>query len=302
MTMAKSSNNMSMIGVYALLKQKRRELELQRSLSPRTDFEVQPMDTDRHLEVRSFSEINGNDDALNIDHEDASNNAFGRHQSPINIVTTSDGVSTVDLADGLYKVEPLSFSYPHSVRGCSILNNGHTVQINIGPENECTVTVKGKRYTLRQFHFHTPSEHTLDDRQYEMEMHLVHTDEEGNIAVLGFIFSVNTRYQTTTGALTQHRHGIDLDDEDEYDESAILKKMDPGNDFLDQFWSQLPSKKTTKDIPLENAISFDHLFEASSRSVQRSKKRGVVTVNMDIFQYDGSLSMSFHSFSLSLCV
>merc|ERR1711972_1250436 len=52
---------------------------------------------------------------------------FGQHQSPINIVTTSDGVSTVDLPNGDYKASPLTFSYPHKVRNC-ILNNGHTVQ------------------------------------------------------------------------------------------------------------------------------------------------------------------------------
>jgi len=223
------------------------------------------------------------------DHDEAEECPFGQHQSPINIVTLSDGVQTVDLGDG-HKSSPLEFSYPHKVRDCTILNNGHTVQINIGEGNECTVSVKGKKYTLRQFHFHTPSEHMLDDRQYEMEMHLVHTNEEGQIAVLGFIFTVNQRYQKVSGALTQHRHGIDLDDEDDYDESAILKKMNPGNEFLAQFWDQLPAKKTKRDIPLDNAISFDHLFEASSRSVRKTNLRSKVTVNMDIFQYDGSLT------------
>jgi len=248
------------------------------------------------LEAVSVSANHGNHGDHDHDHDHHGHDheeeecPFGQHQSPINIVTTSDGVSTVDLPDGEYKASPLTFSYPHKVRNCSILNNGHTVQINIGEENECTVTVKGKTYTLRQFHFHTPSEHMLDDRQYEMEMHLVHTNEEGEIAVLGFIFTVNQRYQKTSYQLSQHRHGIDLDDEDDYDESAILKKMNPGNDFLDQFWDQLPAKKTKRDIPLENAISFDHLFEVSSQSVTKSKQRGVVTANMEMFQYDGSLT------------
>jgi len=228
------------------------------------------------------------------DHDDEEHKEcpFGQHQSPINIVTTSDGVSTVDLPKAHYKASPLSFSYPHRVRDCSILNNGHTVQINIGEGNDCTVTVKGKKYTLRQFHFHTPSEHMLDDVQYEMEMHLVHTNEEGEIAVLGFIFSVNQRYQKTTGALTQHRDGVSaFGDDEDWDETTVLANgIIEGNDFLKQFWDQLPSKKTSRDIPLKNSISFDHLFEASSRSVKRSSSRGMVTVNMDIFQYDGSLT------------
>merc|ERR1712228_495406 len=171
-------------------------------------------------------------------------------------------------------------------------NNGYTVQITIGDQdsNPCTVTVEGVKYTLRQFHFHTPSEHTLDDRQYEMEMHLVHTTDDGDIAVLGYIFSVNAKYQKTTGDLTQHRRGVRVDDdEDEYDESTILKKMSPSNDFLNQFWSQLPMKKCD-DIPLDNDLTFDHLFEASSFSVKKTPRRGQVLVNMDIFRYDGSLT------------
>jgi len=178
---------------------------------------------------------------------------FGQHQSPINIVTTSDGVSTVDLPDGEYKASPLTFSYPHKVRNCSILNNGHTVQINIGEENECTVTVKGKTYTLRQFHFHTPSEHMLDDRQYEMEMHLVHTNEEGEIAVLGFIFTVNQRYQKTTFELSQHRHGMGaVGDDEDWDETTVLANgIIEGNDFLKQFWDQLPAKKDKARYPVD---------------------------------------------------
>jgi len=253
------------------------------------------------LEAVSVSANHGNHGDHDHDHDDHDHHGhdhseeecpFGQHQSPINIVTTSDGVSTVDLPNGDYKASPLEFSYPHKVRNCTILNNGHTVQINIGEENECTVTVKGKKYTLRQFHFHTPSEHMLDDRQYEMEMHLVHTNEEGEIAVLGFIFTVNQRYQKTTYELSQHRHGMGaVGDDEDWDETTVLANgIIEGNDFLKQFWDQLPAKKTKRDIPLNNDISFDHLFEASSRSVRKSKQRGVVTCNMEMFQYDGSLT------------
>jgi len=217
---------------------------------------------------------------------------FGQHQSPINIVSDADGVQTVQMGAGQHKSSPLEFSYPHRVAGCTILNNGYTVQINIGEQdtNPCTVTVEGVKYTLRQFHFHTPSEHTLDDRQYEMEMHLVHTTDDGNIAVLGYIFSVNAKYQRTTFELSELRGIAGVGDEEDWDETTVLANgIIEGNDFLKQFWSQLPAKKCA-EIPLKNDISFDHLFEASSRSVKKSKRRGKAVVNMDIFQYDGSLT------------
>merc|ERR1719195_1932435 len=216
---------------------------------------------------------------------------FGQHQSPINIMSDVDGVQTIQMGAGQQK-KTLEFAYPHSFTNCSILNNGYTVQINIGDQdsNPGTVEVAGKVYTLRQFHFHTPSEHMLNDKQYEMEMHLVHTTDAGDIAVLGFIFSVDQRFQKTTGDLTQHRRGVHVqDEEDEYDESTILKKMSPSNDFLNQFWAQLPMKKCD-DIPLDNDLTFDHLFEASSSTIKKTSRRGQVLVKMDIFRYDGSLT------------
>ena len=130
-----------------------------------------------------------------VESEECKQCPFGLHQSPIDIVTTADGASTVDLPASQYAASPLVFRYPQKVRNCSILNNGYTVQINIGEENECTVTVEGETFTLRQFHFHTPAEHKLDGQQHAMEMHLVHTTDDGKIAVLGFIFSVSERYQ-----------------------------------------------------------------------------------------------------------
>merc|ERR1712154_758699 len=148
---------------------------------------------------------------------------FGQHQSPINIISDVDGVKTIQMSAGQQK-NTLEFAYPHLFTGCSILNNGYTVQINIGDQdtNPGTVEVAGKVYTLRQFHLHTPSE-----------------------------------------------------------------KMMTSNVFLNQFWAQFPMKKCD-DIPLDNDLTFDHMFEASSFSVKKTSRRGQVLINMDIFRYDGS--------------
>jgi carbonic anhydrase len=98
--------------------------------------------------------------------------ARGNRQSPIDI---RDGIA-VDL-------EAPKFDYRPS--GFSVIDNGHTVQVNVAPGN--TVEVTGRRYELVQFHFHRPSEERINGRQYEMSVHLVHRDAEGRLAVVAVV-------------------------------------------------------------------------------------------------------------------
>ena len=61
--------------------------------------------------------------------------------------------------------------------------NGHSIQEN--ESGSSSLTVGGKRFSLEQFHFHSPSEHTIDGRHSPMEMHLVHKGADGEVAVVG---------------------------------------------------------------------------------------------------------------------
>jgi len=98
--------------------------------------------------------------------------ASGTRQSPIDI---RDGIR-VDL-------EPVQFDYrPTPFR---VVDNGHTVQVNVGPGNWIEVT--GRRYELVQFHFHRPSEERINGRQFDMVAHLVHKDLDGRLAVVAVL-------------------------------------------------------------------------------------------------------------------
>ena len=92
--------------------------------------------------------------------------AVGQHQSPIDI---RDAEEQPDLA-------PIRFDYKLSP--LKIINNGHTVQVNYEPGS--SITVNGVSLALKQFHFHHPSETTIDGRQYDLELHLVHQDTAAN--------------------------------------------------------------------------------------------------------------------------
>jgi len=237
---------------------------------------------------------------------------FGHCQSPIDIRTTNKTGTTRIVRQKEYATSTLQFVYPEKVENCTIMNNGHTVQVNIDGANKCQLIYKGKAFTLRQFHFHTPSEHTLDAKQYEMEMHLVHTNEKDEIAVLGFIFTTKQRYHKATLKLSKSRAHLEMmaaksgkkkrhysdeesddqetDDEFEGDSDDQKKNLKNDNDFLAQFWSQLPPKQTAKDIPLKRAISFDYLFETCSNEYVKDLDTKSINIDMEIFEYMGSLT------------
>jgi len=97
----------------------------------------------------------------------------GQRQSPIDI----RGGLSVDL-------DPVKFDYQATRFG--VIDNGHTVQVNVPPGN--AIEVGGRRFELKQFHFHRPSEERIDGRQFEMSLHLVHQDEQGRLAVVAVLF------------------------------------------------------------------------------------------------------------------
>jgi len=97
---------------------------------------------------------------------------LGKRQSPI------------DIREGIpVQLDPIQFDYRPS--GFRVIDNGHTVQVNVEPGN--SITVGGRRYDLLQFHFHRPSEERINGRQFEMVAHLVHKDLDGRLAVVAVL-------------------------------------------------------------------------------------------------------------------
>ena len=72
-------------------------------------------------------------------------------------------------------------------RADTIVNNGHTIQVNFAEGS--SLTVGSDQFALLQFHFHRPSEHRLDRRNYAMETHFVHRHATGKLAVVGVLMT-----------------------------------------------------------------------------------------------------------------
>ncbi len=107
---------------------------------------------------------------------------LGKNQSPINIV--SDEV--VESA-----LPPINLDYTGST--ASVINNGHTLQVNVSGKN--SLTTHGGTFQLTQFHFHSPSEHQIDGESFPLEAHFVHQNEKGELAVVGLLFRLGEENQ-----------------------------------------------------------------------------------------------------------
>ncbi|MNC05239.1 Carbonic anhydrase precursor [compost metagenome] len=144
----------------------------------------------------------------------------GTAQSPVNIV--HDKVKEDE------SLSPVSVEYSSSP--VSIMNNGHTIQVTLNNKNN-KLTIEGKTYQLQQFHFHLPSEHEVDGKHAEMELHLVHKSEDGSLAVLG-----------------------------------VLIHSGSENITLNRLWSVLPAEESADEIVIDGAFDPAGLLPADLHS------------------------------------
>ena len=76
----------------------------------------------------------------------------------------------------------------------TIVNNGHTIELDVVPGS--TLSLGDDNFTLLQFHFHHPSEHTIGGKNFPMEVHFVHGNAAGNLAVLGVLMTAGSNNAT----------------------------------------------------------------------------------------------------------
>lgn len=93
----------------------------------------------------------------------------GKSQSPVDIRNTVKE-----------KLPSIEFHYSNSI--LNIINNGHTIKVNYSKGSY--IIINGKKYNLLQFHFHRPSENTVKGKHFDMEAHLVHRSDDGELAVV----------------------------------------------------------------------------------------------------------------------
>ncbi|MEN2751176.1 carbonic anhydrase family protein [Psychrobacter sp. FBL11] len=206
------------------------------------------------------------------DVEGASACKIGQQQSPIDIkeVTASSTAAP-------------SIDYRQSTN-VRIHDNGHTIVYTPTTEDNAIV-LNDERYVLKQFHYHTPSEHQFGGQNYPGEIHFVHANSEGNLAVVGIMLQIGQ----TNDVLRVLLNGTELttQNDEEYTANGIdLSALAPVMPTFYHYSGSLTTPPCSEEVqwyvsqkPLtlandQFAIMSD-LYEGNNRPIQPQGSRKV---------------------------
>ncbi|XP_028756964.1 alpha carbonic anhydrase 7-like [Neltuma alba] len=85
------------------------------------------------------------------------------------------------------RLGPLHINYRPS--NASLFNTGHDIRLE-WTSGAGYLLINGAKYALQQCHWHSPSEHTIDGKRFDLEIHMVHKSEAGQIAVIGVFYEI----------------------------------------------------------------------------------------------------------------
>ena len=93
--------------------------------------------------------------------------------------------SPVDIT-GYVSGGEVNLRFEYSGQADNLANTGEFVRVNY--EDGGGIVLDGRSYRVAEAHSHNPSEHTIEGERFALEMHLVHRDGSGRIAVVGVLF------------------------------------------------------------------------------------------------------------------
>ena len=194
----------------------------------------------------------------------------GAQQSPINLT----GATHAELALPSMTWDPT---------GAKMINNGHTLQVNL-PQGG-TLKVGPSSYNLVQYHFHAPGEHLVDGKRYPMEVHFVHKKVgTGGLGVLG-LFLVPGAPNATFAELAKRfpSHEGDQSAVDDVNPADLLPTAlqywryegslttPPCSEIVDWMVLETPLNVAASDI-----AKFTALYDRNARPVAELNRRFVL--------------------------
>lgn len=195
----------------------------------------------------------------------------GKEQSPIDLTKAKE--TEADALTFKYAAAPLKLE-----------NNKHTVVASF-PEGN-TLSIGDAKYALKQFHYHTKSEHSIDGELMPAEFHLVHANEAGNLAVVGVMFKEGKENKALAGFIkNMPAAGKKVELKETINAADIL----PADKTTFRYDGSLTTPPCTEKVkwhvmktPLEASPeqlkALYDLFKANNRPVQPLNDRGLAIV------------------------
>jgi len=168
-------------------------------------------------------------------------------------------------------------------RADTIVNNGHTIQLNFAPGGE--LALGRDRYELLQLHFHRPSEHLIGGKNFPMEAHFVHRNAAGNLAVVGVLMASGRRngaFARVTATMPD-KEGPAIKADPAFDPRRLLPRTlgyyrypgslttPPCSETVEWLVLAAPITVAASDI-----AAFAKLYPMNARPVQQSNRRAVL--------------------------
>lgn len=200
---------------------------------------------------------------LGWSYADQSNWEFlsGNKQSPINIETiqasdmTDEGTIVLNYTNGNEQV----------------IDTGYDIQV----AKSGTAIINGRNFQLLQYHFHSDSEHLIDGEQFPAEVHFVHINEAGRLAVIGVLLTEGEENEALGNILANFEFGETVEIEEGIDVSSLIPDekayfhylgsltTPPLNENVEWYVMQNPV-----EISAEQIEALKEIYDGNNRQVQ----------------------------------
>jgi carbonic anhydrase len=199
--------------------------------------------------------------------------SVGSQQSPIDISPT--------ISASLY---PLELKWAD--KASTVVNNGHTIQLNFAEGS--TLKLGGVTFALLQLHFHRPSEHLIDGKNYPMEAHFVHRSASGGLAVIGVLMEAgktNAAFNKIVSTMPESE-GPPVKADDAINPNALL----PGKLSYYRYEGSLTTPPCSEivdwvvlteriEVAQADIAAFARLYQMNARPAQKDNRRFVLQSN-----------------------
>lgn len=123
----------------------------------------------------------------------------GKEQSPIDLPGATKGKAAISKVKPLFYYDKIPAKFENATED-GMYNAGDNLRINYTesthsinikhPNFGAAVTLDGIYYQAKEIRFHTPSEHTIDGKKYEMEIEIIHYGQTKGDAYKQLVFNI----------------------------------------------------------------------------------------------------------------